>query len=162
MREEASRCPECGAIVEPGADTCTTRWHMLLALDHSHRAPWGPMHGLAFATFMLQHPRSAPSALLDRCWGVLYRLLELHHSPEQVFQDMRALPKNAVVPGAPPRPSSVPSHFGMTIQDLGTFEAESYERLLYEWARATLLGWKTSASSLYCWTVGQIEPIHTG
>lgn len=128
-----------------GALGCLTRWHTLLALDHSHRAPWGPLHGLAFATYMLQHPRSTPPDVLDRCWAVLYRLLELHHTPEHVFHDMRALPKNAAVPGAPPRPAEAPSHFSMTIQDLGSFEEESYEALLYEWSRATLAGWKRSA-----------------
>lgn len=145
MDEELSKCPECGAIVADGTVDCLTRWHTLLALDHSHRAPWGPLHGLAFATYMLQHPKRTPSAVLDRCWGVLYRLLELHHTPEHVFEDMRALPKNAAVPGAPPRPTASPLHFGVTIQDLGSFDEESYEELLYEWARATLLGWKTSA-----------------
>ena len=147
MDEELARCPECGAVVAAGADDCITRWHTLLALDHSHRAPWGPLHGLAFATYMLQHPRSTPPAVLDRCWGVLYRLLELHHTPEQVFEDMRSLPKDALVPGAPPRPRAAPSQFSMTIHHLGAFDAESYGALLHEWARATLLGWKKVAPS---------------
>jgi hypothetical protein len=147
MPEAVLKCPECGAVVAEGAVDCLTRWHTLLALDHSHRAPWGPLHGLEFATYMLQHPRSTPPDVLDRCWGVLYRLVELQHTPEQVFQDMRLLPKRAAVPGAPPRPAAAPSHFSMTIQDLGSFEEESYETLLYEWARATITEWKTGAQN---------------
>lgn len=134
-------CAQCAASFSDGADSCTTRFEQLLALDHSRREPWGSRHGLAFSVFALQHPDGRPATMLDRCWSMLHRVVERGEDPSVVARSLRAShhQPDAVVPelrSVPPR------QFRMTIVDLGDFDAAAYPAQLDGWCRATLAAWR--------------------
>lgn len=139
-------CDECGFESLPNGDRCTERWHLLLALDHSHERPWGPLHGLAFATWTLQHPRSADPRSVERAWGVMDALFVRQIPPPTLFQSMRDARGN-LLPGwnAPALPATAPKHFSMTIAALGDFDAAQYEANVWAWARATFDAWRHAA-----------------
>jgi hypothetical protein len=131
----AHRCDECGAEYSDANDSCTTRFHTLLALDHSRREPWGSRHGQAFAAFALQHPDTyAPS--LDAAWESLTRIYDRGQSPAHVFRTTRA--DHRVDTARPEHRSRAPS---VTIADLGDFAAETYAERLDAWCRASLASW---------------------
>lgn len=139
-------CDQCGFETLPNGETCEDRWHVLLALDHSHQPPWGPLHGLAFATWTLQHPRRGDPRSVERAWGVLHALFVREIPPAALFQSMRDAKGN--VPAgwnAPPLPPTAPTRFGMTIAALGEFDAADYEATLWAWARTTFEGWRRTA-----------------
>lgn len=46
-------CVECGASA---GTSCAELFEHLLALDHSRKEPWGPLHGIVVACYRLQHP----------------------------------------------------------------------------------------------------------
>jgi len=67
-----TRCPECGA---PWPPTCEELFHAVLALDHARRPPWGPLHAVTVACFLLQHPSRQPAADRARTWTILQTYL---------------------------------------------------------------------------------------
>ena len=139
-------CPECGAHYASASDSCALRFESLLALDHSHREPWGSRYGQAFATFALQHPSRLPASL-DAAWTALCRIYYLHEAASHVFASLRHnatrnVPSDAI-PSRPSQPTSMPT---VTIADLSTFAAESYPALLDAWSRATLVAWGAAAA----------------
>ena len=135
-------CPECGLAAADEESTCLGRWHRLLALDHSHERPWGPLHGVAFATYTLQHPDSVPRASVERSWLLLHRLLEHGDDREWLFKAIRQTPAPSLDEwNVPPLPAVPPHHFTRTIAALGDFDAASYESRLLDWARHTLDDW---------------------
>ena len=67
-------CPQCGAVFADASQSCAEQFDKLLALDHSRVQPWGSRHGLAFATFALQHPAGRSAEQLAASWVMLYRV----------------------------------------------------------------------------------------
>jgi len=133
-------CPECGAHYSSETDTCETRFHALLALDHSRQEPWGSRHGQAFAAYALQHPSAFPASL-DAAWSALYRIYCFGELAADVFASVRegrAMNANSRVPVRRSQPVAQPR---VTIIDLGDFAASTYASRLDAWCRATLVAW---------------------
>lgn len=136
-------CTQCGATYAHADPTCAQRWHALLALDHSRQAPWGPLHGLAFATWTLQHWHGVEAAVLDTCWRLLVEIVVTGDAVDEVF----AREREARAAGLPMTPSSVPRRteprpFDVTIRELSEFAADGYEDNLRYWARSTMEAWR--------------------
>lgn len=96
--------------------TCGELFDRLLALDHSRRQPWGPLHGQAVACYFLQHPH-APRA--PRESAPLWAFLESFAAG----------------------PEADASPWPMTIHDVavdGTFPALGYSERLRRWARSVV------------------------
>ena len=108
------RCEDCGAVVT--GMTCGELFDRLLALDHSRRQPWGPLHGQAVACYFLQHPH-APRA--PRESAPLWAFLESFAAG----------------------PEADASPWPMTIHDVAvdsTFPALGYSERLRRWARSVV------------------------
>lgn len=138
----SAACTECGAATRESADGCAGRFRVLLALDHSHRAPWGPRHGLAFAAFVLQHPRAHEEAL-DTAWATLHRIYAVGEAPAVVFGALVA--GRGAVPTyweTPSRPLAPIQPFDVTIADLGDVDAATDAERLDAWCRATWAAWR--------------------
>jgi hypothetical protein len=136
-------CPECGARYEETEDDCFQRFDRLLALDHSREEPWGSRHGLAFAAFALQHPKTPRyQRALEGAWFALCSVYLLGQPPSYVFNLLRAgggkLPELGDIPE---RPDSLVETPAVSIRDLGDFDAASYPDRLADWCRATLRAW---------------------
>ena len=131
-------CPECGAQYSDADDSCTARFDVLLALDHSRQEPWGSRHGQAFSAFALQHPlRYATS--LDAAWRILYRIHVAGDAPSRVLAALAGrAPTVSAAWDVPPRPNAPHGAPALTIASLGAFAAESYAADLEAWCDATL------------------------
>jgi hypothetical protein len=141
-----TRCHECGALYDTPSASCTARFNVLLALDHSRREPWGSRHGQAFAAFALQHPERY-AASLDTAWAALHRMYVHCQPASEVFETLRRSP--GAIPMAwdiPIRPATRFRAAEMTILDLGDFDASTYPNLLDAWCRATLASWGAQIS----------------
>ena len=129
------------------AGSCEEQFDKLLALDHSRVQPWGSRHGLAFATFAMQHPQGRTPAQLAACWVMLYRVWMKGDNRAKLAAALRErqnLPTAEWdVPDLPPVPPSG-TKYDVTIADLGEFDADTYVRKLEDWGRATLKRWTTS------------------
>jgi len=132
------------------ARSCEERFNQLLALDHSLAQPWGSRHGLAFATFAMQHPKGRTAEQLAACWVMLYRVWLKGDNRAKLAAAMRS--RQNTPPGewdVPPLPAvpAVPAlgtRFAVTIADLGEFDADEYPRQLEAWGRATLSAWMSA------------------
>jgi len=144
LRRAALACPQCGASYPDSSDSCERRFQALLALDHSRAEPWGPLHGLAFACYTLQHPLATVREALERCWIGLYRVVAAGDDPLRVFAALRRAsklsPAEWQVPPlpAPPLPGGP---YAVTLAELGDFTAETYAERVAAWARATYQRW---------------------
>lgn len=139
----AHHCAECGASYPSPDDGCNARFEQLLALDHSRQLPWGPLHGLAFACFALQHPSQHITSTLERAWLMLYRIVVAGDGPVAVSQGLRkahGTDARWIAPEFPGRAVASPG-FGVTIATLADFSAECYAADALRWARATLVGY---------------------
>jgi hypothetical protein len=137
-------CKQCGGDV-PNGETCADRFNVLLALDHSRQAPWGPRHGPAFAVFALQHADDYTDENLSAAWTMLNRVYAAGDSIADVVHGLRRMQgKQAAWGGAslPPR-ERAPHNFAVTIVDLGNFDAENYANKLDAMCRATIEAWKS-------------------
>jgi len=135
-------CAECGATFLDIANSCASRFAVLLGLDHSRQEPWGSRHGQAFAAFALQHPTNYPQSL-DRAWAALFQIYVAQADPRYVFATLRATADHVVPRGwaVPPRPAEQVSAPTMTIADLADFAADAYPMHLDAWCRASLASW---------------------
>lgn len=136
-------CPECGA------ENCAELFHAVLALDHSRRPPWGPLHGVTVACFLLQHPSRLPAANRARTWAIAHtfvtegldaatRLTERARRANS-HRNREVRPENTEAPAAPP------ATFGVTIADVaqdGTFPADGFPERVRAWAVATVSAWE--------------------
>lgn len=153
-----TRCPECGAPARP--HSCEDLFGTVLALDHSRRAPWGPLHSVTVSCFLLQHPSRLPEAARARPWGVLHTYLD-GGLPAVTRLTERARRANshrgrdgrppAAVPGFPPPPvTAPPAAFGVTIDDVahdGTFPADGFPERVTAWAEAVVSAWGTPTTT---------------
>jgi len=89
-----THCEDCGARYRDAADSCQGRFDQLLALDHSRQEPWGSRHGLAFAAFVLQHPRRYSAASVARARELIHRVVVNHEPLAQVVAEFRARPQD--------------------------------------------------------------------
>lgn len=147
-------CRQCGAT-SVGA-CCEELFERLLALDHSRRPPWGPLHGVAVACFFLQHPAHplAPRGRNDRAWEFLHAYLAGGQQALDVatnaaraansrgHRHRRPETRHEGVPSVPRR--DAPTAFATTIADVavdGTFPADGYEERVRGWAEAIVAAW---------------------
>ncbi|MFE0021144.1 DUF5946 family protein [Amycolatopsis sp. NPDC059021] len=152
--ERVQRCPGCGAPALP--IPCDELFERLLALDHSRQAPWGPLHGVAVACFLLQHPSREPVSARPVRWALLHAFLRGGQAEVAALtQRARRLnshrsggqsPRVDAFPGAPAFPDSEPpTTFGTTIADVagdGDFPAEHYADSVRTWAADTIEAWQ--------------------
>ncbi|MEV7595880.1 DUF5946 family protein [Kitasatospora sp. NPDC089797] len=140
---DAGRCPECGAR------RCAELFHALLALDHSRARPWGPLHGVSVACFLLQHPGRLPGdgGAVARAFLRAYLEGGLPAVEELVGRARRANAHR--VPGGPartvePAPAPPTGGFAVTVEHVavdGTFPAAGFPERVRAWAAATLEAW---------------------
>jgi hypothetical protein len=134
-------CGECGARAGAGK-SCQAIFDEFLALEFSDPS-YGAVHFLTVACFMVQHGRYSDEGLK---WirGMLRRYFDEALSAEQLRElagkDTSSAQRTWKVgraPGAPPAPRIA---WRMTIQDVAAQQrdAESYRRLVRQWARETL------------------------
>jgi Family of unknown function (DUF5946) len=150
------RCRECGAPVSPRS--CDDLFQVLLALDHSRQAPWGPLHGIALASFFLQHSSRLPRAARPLYWALLHAYLRgglataapMIERTRQLNSHRRGgrTPQASDYPGAPPFPDiEPPRDYGTTIADValdGSFPAAGYEERVRSWAADTTGAWRAA------------------
>jgi hypothetical protein len=134
-------------VFADAAGSCEEQFDKLLALDHSRVQPWGSRHGLAFATFAMQHPQGRTPAQLAACWVMLYRVWMKGDNRAKLAAAMRERQNRPTaewdVPDLPPAPPSG-ARYDVTIADLGEFDADTYVKKLEDWGRATLKRWTTA------------------
>ena len=140
----STSCSQCGAVFADTSQNCEEQFDKLLALDHSRVQPWGSRHGLAFSTFALQHPNGRTPEQLSACWVMLYRVWMKGDNRAKLAAAMRE--RHGLPPaewGVPPLPAVPPNgtRYGVTIADLGEFDADTYVKKLEDWGRATLAAW---------------------
>jgi hypothetical protein len=112
----------------------------LLALDHSRRAPWGPLHAVAVACYLVQG-----TEVRIRCDDPRLEILRAFLAGGRLGLDATV----ARLRGADTYSSrgdslAVPPGFDMTILDVavdGSFPAEGYEQRVRRWASSTLAAW---------------------
>ncbi|WP_433179299.1 DUF5946 family protein [Actinoallomurus sp. CA-150999] len=144
-----TRCPECGAPVRP--HSCEDLFNVVLALDHSRRPPWGPLHGVTAACFLLQHPSRLPAPHRARPWAILHTYLNdgltavtplterLRRANSHQNRHVALPDIGAVAPALGPTPTA----FSVTINDVaqdGTFPAVGFPNRVKAWAMATVAG----------------------
>ncbi|KOX13285.1 hypothetical protein ADK67_44460 [Saccharothrix sp. NRRL B-16348] len=144
-----TRCPECGAPARPLS--CEELFHVVLALDHSRRPPWGPLHGVTVSCFLLQHPSRLPAHDRARPWATLHAYLDGGLDAATRFTEgMRRANSHRgaglaeIVAGAPLGPP--PTAFTVTIGDVaedGTFPAAGFPERVEAWAAATVAAWRS-------------------
>lgn len=136
-----NQCPECGAAYQDDL-TCESVFNEFLALEFTG-AEYGAVHMLTVACFMIQHGRYSDEGLV---WikQRLHEALEKAIPQEQIRrqaateigQDRRSW-KVTRRPGDPPQ-AKIP--WSMSILDVAAQyrDAESYRRLVRQWAATTL------------------------
>ncbi|GAA1580127.1 hypothetical protein GCM10009678_73510 [Actinomadura kijaniata] len=146
-----THCPECGAPAEPRS--CEELFHALLALDHSRRPPWGPLHGVSVSCFLLQHPSRIPGPDAAPPWSLLHAYLRdgLDGADRRVRHVRRGDSHRgpggapAAAPGvAAPALDRPPARFAVTIAEVaggGDFPAEGFAERVRDWAAATVDAW---------------------
>ncbi|QRP50945.1 DUF5946 family protein [Amycolatopsis sp. FDAARGOS 1241] len=148
-----TRCPECGALAH--THSCEELFHTVLALDHSRRPPWGPLHGVTVSCFLLQHPSRLPAPRRLPCWEILHTYLgEGVFATARLTERSRRANSHRNAGSAPadtvpdvPTPSATPSptSFSVTITDVaqdGTFPADGFPERVTAWAKATVTAWR--------------------
>lgn len=142
-------CVECGAP----ARSCDELFQALLALDHSRQAPWGPLHGVSVACFLLQHPSRLPAGDGAMAWAILRAYLdggldEVNRLVGRARRGNSHRVQDAHSPDAqdvmPPDRDAPRSGFSVTIDDVavdGTFPAAEFAERVGAWAAATVGAW---------------------
>ena len=136
------RCRECGAPVSPRS--CDDLFQELLALDHSRQAPWGPLHGIALASFFLQHSSRLPRAARPLYWALLHAYLRGGLATAAPMIERTRQLNSHRRGGRTPQASDYP---GATIADValdGSFPAAGYEERVRSWAADTTGAWRAA------------------
>lgn len=145
-----THCPECGAPTQP--HPCEELFNVVLALDHSRRPPWGPLHGVTVSCFLLQHPSRLPAPNRTHPWTILHLYLQkglpavtaLTEGARRTnsHRNRDATLPALDVPAFPLAPE--PTTFNITITDVaqdGTFPAAGFPKRVKDWAKATITAW---------------------
>jgi hypothetical protein len=138
-----ARCPECGAPGTPRS--CTDLFEVLLALDHSRRPPWGPLHAVSVSCYLLQHPGGTSTGVAQRR-AVLRAYLDggvaaVENLTEGARRRNTHRSGAAVRLGGDPDPAPPSGPFAVTIVDVaqgGDFPAAGFEERVRAWAAAIL------------------------
>lgn len=115
-------------------------FEVLLALDHSRREPWGPLHAVAVACYRLQ--RTEVQIRSDDPLIEILRAFLAGGRPSLVTAVARL--RGAGMHASEGASLAVPAGFDMTILDVsvdGSFPAEGYEQRVRRWAATTLAAW---------------------
>ncbi|PXY28907.1 hypothetical protein DI005_23395 [Prauserella sp. PE36] len=149
-----TRCPECGAPAGPRS--CQELFDAVLALDHSRRPPWGPLHGVTVACFLLQHPSRLPETARSGPWAMVHSYLDgglaavtrlTERARNANSHRNRGARRAGTVPGVPAPPlTAPPTAFDVTIADVagdGTFPADGFPERVTDWARAIIDAWRS-------------------
>ncbi|MDH6228450.1 DUF5946 family protein [Streptomyces sp. MJP52] len=144
-------CAECGAPAGPRS--CGELFDVLLALDHSRRAPWGPLHGVSVSCFLLQHPSRLPDdgatareilhAYLEGGLDEVNRLVGRARRGNS--HRVRGRPSPGVRDPALPHRDAPRSRFSVTVHDVavdGTFPSPDFTDRVKAWAAATVDAWR--------------------
>lgn len=145
-------CADCGALL--GTRTCADLFLDLLALDHSRQAPWGPLHAVVTAAFLLQHPSDPRASPTLQGFGLSLVHDYLRGGPVALAaatDRARAANSHRVADGTPTRraggrpaqgtgaqPVAGPVEL-LTIHDVavdGTFPAAGHEERVRRWVRS--------------------------
>ncbi|GHE90409.1 hypothetical protein GCM10017786_23360 [Amycolatopsis deserti] len=116
----------------------------MLALDHSRQEPWGPLHGVTVACFLLQHPSRLPAPDRGRAWAIVRGFVDGGLAAVADLTDAVRRANSHRARGALPIldvPPSVSGPFEVTIVDVaqdGTFPAAGFAARVRAWAQATL------------------------
>jgi hypothetical protein len=151
------QCSECGGPASPRS--CDDLFQELLALDHSRQAPWGPLHAIAVACFLLQHSSRLPGAARSVYWAMLHAYLRgglaaaapMTERVRQLNSHRRGgrTPQPGDYPGAPPFPDTEPPrNYATTIADValdGSFPAAGHEDRVRSWAADTTSAWQAAS-----------------
>lgn len=130
--------------------TCAQLFHELLALDHSHRPPWAPYHGVSVAAYHLQHPSVSTPAMLRGQWSLVSVFARdgiaaaRTFAAAQVARNRGSSPPRDELPAIGVDFGRAPAGFAVTIADVsvdGSFPAAGFEARVAAWARATLDAW---------------------
>ena len=121
----------------------------LLALDHSRREPWGPLHGVVVACHRLQ-TATAPLPADDQLFVQLRVYLDGGLPAVSRYWAAARARNSRRGGGAPfavptgPLLDGPPARFAVTIRDVavdGTFPADGHAERVHGWAVATLAAW---------------------
>lgn len=124
-------------------------YHRLLALDHSRQPPWGPLHGVAVATYLLQNC-TGPIAADDPRLELLRVFLDGGRPALDARTAGRRRRNSHRAHGSPvaasrgPLLTGQPTRFRTTIAEVavdGSFPAAGYEERVRAWAADTLRAW---------------------
>ncbi len=153
-----TRCPECGAPARP--HSCEDLFGAVLALDHSRREPWGPLHSVTVSCYLLQHPSRLPEAARARPWAVLHTYLDgglpavtrLAEGARRANSHCgRGVQPSEAFPGSPPPPlTTPPTAFSVTVNDVahdGTFPADGFPERVTAWAEAVISAWNAPTTA---------------
>ncbi|WP_307865683.1 DUF5946 family protein [Streptomyces montanisoli] len=145
-------CAECGASMNPRS--CDELFHALFALDHSRQAPWGPLHAVSVACFLLQHPSRLPADDGAMAWALLHAYLDggldevnrlVGHARRGNSHRAQGMPVRVAPDAAPPHRDATRSRFSVTIEVVavdGTFPSASFGERVEAWAAATVAAWR--------------------
>ncbi|MDA3630988.1 DUF5946 family protein [Saccharopolyspora sp. WRP15-2] len=122
----------------------------MLALDHSRRAPWGPLHGVTVSCFLLQHPSRLPASERGRAWAILNTyvgegLAATTRLTERARRANSHRNHDAALPDSGLGMSDPPAAFGVTIADVaqdGTFPAYGFSGRVTAWAEDIITAWR--------------------
>jgi hypothetical protein len=120
----------------------------LLALDHSRRPPWGPLHAVAVSCYLLQ--RTEVQIRSDDSRLEILRAFLAGGRPSldaKVARLRRADTRTSTGVAL-----AVPAGFDMTILDVsvdGSFPAEGYEQRVRQWSFTTLTAWTGAEDGPY-------------
>ncbi|MEU5188984.1 DUF5946 family protein [Streptomyces klenkii] len=139
---------------------CGVLFDRLLASDHSRQEPWGPLHAVVVACFLLQHPARMPPRDRPVYWALLHVYLAggLPAVQKETARRVRLnshcrntrVPSDDLPPGTPEFPGVAPSlAWVVTIADValdGSFPARGHAERVAQWARATVDAGVTSGT----------------
>lgn len=123
-------------------------FEVLLALDHSRRPPWGPLHAVAVSCYLLQRTEVQIGSDDSRLEILRAFLAGGRPSLDAKVASLRG-PDRRTSTGLA---LDVPAGFDMTILDDsvdGSFPAEGYEQRVRQWAFTTLTAWTGSPDDRY-------------